>query len=244
MRKMAGVLAILLCASFVLCSCSRTEPVEQETKKVTKEEKPSAKLSKELTENEIEAVITLSDGETIEIELYPDVAPKTVANFVKNVQEGFYSGTIFHRVIEGFMIQGGGYDENYELKSVSETVEGEFEANGFENELKHTRGVISMARTKEMNSASTQFFIMHEDAPHLDGQYAAFGKVTGGMEIVDEIAETPITNDPPAGFQSDVPEIMYTIESIEIISDADDESADSETDKEYQDTPEENESEE
>lgn len=173
----------------------------------------------ELTENTIDAVITLTDGSEIQIELYPDIAPKTVANFVKNVQEGFYTDTIFHRAIKDFVVQGGGYDTEYKLKSVSETVEGEFEENGIENPLSHTRGVISMARVpSEYNSASTQFFIVQGDSTYLDGQYAAFGKVTEGMDIIDEIADCPSMEDPPSGL-SDVPETQYVIESITISSD-------------------------
>lgn len=175
----------------------------------------------ELTDETIDAVITLTNGEEIELELYPDVAPKTVANFIKNVQEGFYSGTIFHRAIEGFVIQGGGYDTNYELKSVSETVEGEFESNGIENDLSHVRGVISMARTNEPNSATTQFFIVQEDSTYLDGEYAAFGKVTSGMDVVDEIAEAPKMADPPSGMFESLPEEQFVIDSITILSAAD-----------------------
>ena len=133
--------------------------------------------------------ITLTTGEEIKAELYPDIAPITVENFKKLVEEDFYDGLIFHRVIEGFMIQGGGLDANGVQKK-TDSIKGEFKANGVENNLKHTRGVLSMARTSVMDSASSQFFIMHEDAPHLDGQYAAFGKVVEGMEVVDKIASS------------------------------------------------------
>ena len=129
----------------------------------------------------------MENGKKIKIELYPDKAPITVANFEKLVGEGFYNGLIFHRVISGFMIQGGdplgtgtGGSKN--------KIKGEFRSNGVQNDLKHTRGVISMARSANPDSASSQFFIMHKDAPHLDGQYAAFGKVVEGIEVVDEIA--------------------------------------------------------
>ena len=132
-------------------------------------------------------VIEMENGKRIKIELYPDKAPITVANFEKLVGEGFYNGLIFHRVISGFMIQGGdplgtgtGGSKN--------KIKGEFRSNGVQNDLKHTRGVISMARSANPDSASSQFFIMHKDAPHLDGQYAAFGKVVEGIEVVDEIA--------------------------------------------------------
>ena len=135
-------------------------------------------------------VIEMEHGGKIELELYPDAAPKTVANFLKLVGEGFYDGLIFHRVIPGFMIQGGDPQGNG-MGGAKDNVIGEFKANGFDNPIKHTRGVISMARAYNPNSASSQFFIMHANAPHLDGQYAAFGKVISGMEVVDEIASIP-----------------------------------------------------
>lgn len=133
------------------------------------------------------ATIEMENGKKIKIELYPDDAPLTVENFVELVNRHFYDGLIFHRVISGFMIQGGdplgngtgGSDKN---------IKGEFMANGVKNTIKHKRGVISMARSQRPDSASSQFFIMHHDAPHLDGQYAAFGKVIEGIETVDEIA--------------------------------------------------------
>ena len=133
--------------------------------------------------------ITMQDGGVIRAELYPETAPNTVNNFISLIKKGFYDGVIFHRVIPGFMIQGGdptgtgtggpGYD-----------IKGEFSRNVFTNNLKHTAGVLSMARAMDPDSAGSQFFIMHEDAPHLDGQYAAFGKVTEGMDVVDRIANT------------------------------------------------------
>ncbi len=132
-------------------------------------------------------IIEMENGKKIEIELYPEVAPITVANFEKLVKEGFYDGLIFHRVIPGFMIQGGDPTGTGRGGS-SERIKGEFASNGVKNTLKHTRGVISMARSMDPNSASSQFFIMHMDAPHLDDDYAAFGKVVSGMDVVDEIA--------------------------------------------------------
>ena len=136
-------------------------------------------------------VIEMENGGKIELELYPEHAPKTVANFEKLVNAGFYDGLIFHRVIRGFMIQGGD-PQGTGMGGAKEKIVGEFRANGYNNTLKHTRGVISMARAFDPNSASSQFFIMHEDAPHLDGQYAAFGKVVSGMDVVDEIASIPV----------------------------------------------------
>ena len=142
-------------------------------------------------------VIEMENGAKIEIELYPDVAPITVKNFEKLVSEGFYDGLTFHRVIPGFMIQGGDPLGNG-MGGAKENIKGEFRANGVNNTLKHTRGVISMARAFDPNSASSQFFIMHADAPHLDGQYAAFGKVVSGIDAVDEIASIPTDyNDRP-----------------------------------------------
>lgn len=132
-------------------------------------------------------IIEFDQNKTIEIELDPTAAPQTVANFEKLVKEGFYNGLTFHRIISGFMIQGGD-PEGTGMGGSKETIVGEFASNGFNNPLKHTRGVISMARSMNPNSASSQFFIMHQDAPHLDGNYAAFGKVVKGMEVVDEIA--------------------------------------------------------
>ena len=130
----------------------------------------------------------MEDGGAITAELYPEIAPNTVANFVNLVESGFYNGLIFHRVIPGFMIQGGD-PQGTGMGGPGYTIKGEFARNGFrENTLRHTRGVLSMARSMMPNSAGSQFFIMHADAPHLDGDYAAFGKVTDGMDVVDRIA--------------------------------------------------------
>lgn len=133
--------------------------------------------------------IEMENGKKIKIELYPDKAPITAANFEKLAREGFYDGLIFHRVIKGFMIQGGD-PEGTGMGGSKESIKGEFRANGFDNPIKHERGVISMARAQDPDSASSQFFIVHSDSPHLDGQYAAFGRVVEGMDAVDEIAET------------------------------------------------------
>lgn len=135
-------------------------------------------------------IIEMEGGKEIEIELCPEAAPKTVANFESLVKAGFYDGLTFHRVIPGFMIQGGDPLGNG-MGGSEKKIVGEFRANGFANPIKHERGVISMARSYDPNSASSQFFIMHANAPHLDGQYAAFGKVVSGMEVVDEIASIP-----------------------------------------------------
>ncbi len=141
--------------------------------------------------------IEMQNGKKIKIELYPEIAPITCENFEKLVKSGFYDGLIFHRVISGFMIQGGCPKGNG-TGNPGWNIKGEFSSNGVKNDLKHTRGVISMARSMMPDSAGSQFFIMHKDAPHLDGQYAAFGKVVEGMDVVDEIAETDVDyNDKP-----------------------------------------------
>ncbi len=134
--------------------------------------------------------ITMENGDVMKAELYPEIAPNTVNNFISLINKGFYDGVIFHRVIRGFMLQGGDPEgtgtggPGYEIK-------GEFSNNGFKNDLKHTPGVLSMARTMIPDSAGSQFFIMHKAAPHLDGEYAAFGKITEGMDVVNRIAEEP-----------------------------------------------------
>ena len=134
--------------------------------------------------------ITMENGDVITAELYPEIAPNTVNNFISLVRKGFYDGLTFHRVIPGFMIQGG-CPEGTGTGGPGYCIKGEFDGNGFANSLKHTAGVLSMARAMHPDSAGSQFFIMHKDAPHLDGQYAAFGKVTDGMLNVDKIANTP-----------------------------------------------------
>ena len=153
--------------------------------------------------------IEMENGGKMVAELYPEVAPNTVNNFISLVQSGFYNGLIFHRVIPGFMIQGGCPNGNG-MGGPGYSIKGEFAANGFkQNTLKHTRGVLSMARAMNPNSAGSQFFIMHADAPHLDGQYAAFGRVTDGMDVVDRIAQTR------TGFQ-DRPVAEQRIKSISV----------------------------
>lgn len=153
--------------------------------------------------------IKMQDGGIMRGELYPETAPVTVENFVKLINESFFDGLVFHRVIKDFMIQGGGFTADGQHKE-ADSIKGEFDANGFKNELKHTRGVLSMARTMFPNSASSQFFIMHKDAPHLDGQYAAFGKITEGLEVLDKIAETETDF-------SDAPIAPQVIEYIKLI---------------------------
>ena len=159
--------------------------------------------------------IKVKDFGVMTAELYPEKAPKTVANFVKLAEEKFFDGLIFHRIIKGFMIQGGGYNEEMEHKD-AEPIKGEFKANGFMgNDLKHTRGVLSMARTSDPDSASSQFFVMHMDAPHLDAQYAGFGKVTEGLDVLDAIAS--VKTGSYGWYMQDVPKTPVVIETINVL---------------------------
>ena len=152
----------------------------------------------------------MANGDVIKAELYPEIAPNTVNNFVSLVNKGFYDGLIFHRVISGFMIQGGGYDTDMKEHPAA-SIKGEFASNGVTNNLKHTRGVLSMARTMVKDSASSQFFIMHADAPHLDGDYAAFGLITEGLEEVDKIA---IVKRSPWNDMPNEPQVIKTMKLL------------------------------
>lgn len=172
------------------------------------------------TQNPV-ATIEMADGGIIVVELYPEIAPNTVANFIELANAGFYDGLIFHRVISGFMIQGGD-PEGTGMGGPDYSIKGEFAENGFENNLKHERGVISMARSMMPDSAGSQFFIMHADAPHLDGQYAAFGKVLEGMDVVDAIAavetdanDKPVSDVVIARITVDTKGVEYVAEKIE-----------------------------
>ena len=157
---------------------------------------------------------TIKNFGEITAELYPDKAPETVKNFLSLVENGFFTGLIFHRVINGFMIQGGGFDVEFKQKK-AKAIKGEFIANGFmSNDLRHTEGVLSMARTSDPNSASSQFFIMHKNAPHLDAQYAGFGKVIEGLDVVDKIANVKTTS---YGWYDDVPKMPVVIEKVEVV---------------------------
>lgn len=153
--------------------------------------------------------ITMEDGRIMRGELYPEKAPNTVNNFISLANKGFYDGLTFHRVIPGFMIQGGD-PTGTGMGGPGYSIEGEFTSNGFKNDLKHTRGVLSMARAMDPNSAGSQFFIMHQDAPHLDGSYAAFGHVVNGIEVVDEIANV-------ATDWNDKPRTPVVMEKVEIV---------------------------
>ncbi len=156
----------------------------------------------------------IRDLGTMTAELYPEKAPKTVENFLKLVKSDFFCGLIFHRVIPGFMIQGGGYTPDFG-ETDTPSIKGEFRANGFaDNDIPHKRGVLSMARTNMPNSASSQFFIMHADAPHLDRQYAAFGALTDGFDVLDQIATTPTGR---FGYFADVPKAPIIIDRVELV---------------------------
>ena len=192
MKKIIALLTSLVMV-FAFAGCGKTENEE----------------TADVIEGVVQAVITMETGDTISLELYHDIAPVTVENFVTLAKEGFYDGLTFHRIISGFMIQGGD-PEGTGMGGSENNIKGEFEANGFKNDLKHTRGVISMARSQAFDSASSQFFIMHGDAPWLDGQYAAFGKVTEGMEVVDKIASVPTT-------EGNYPLEAQVIKTIEIV---------------------------
>ncbi len=149
---------------------------------------------------------TMENGDVMKAELYPEIAPNTVNNFISLINKGFYDGLIFHRVISGFMIQGGD-PEGMGYGGPGYSIAGEFSSNNFKNDLKHTAGVLSMARSQHPDSAGSQFFIMHKDAPHLDGQYAAFGKLTEGFDVLNSIAETDVDwNDRPRN-----PQVMKTV---------------------------------
>ena len=186
MKRLIFVFTLIL--ALLLSGCANVKQTSGDGNNLINNEQ-ELKYPFEIIESKeiIEAEIILDNGNTIKLDLYPEIAPITVSNFKYLADEKFYDGLIFHRVIEGFMIQGGcpngigNGGPNYRIK-------GEFLANGVENDLEHTRGVISMARSSANDSAGSQFFIMHNDAPHLDGQYAAFGRVTEGIEFVDEIA--------------------------------------------------------
>lgn len=176
------------------------------------------KKKEEASAGDYTAEIAVKDYGTITVELDGDAAPETVKNFVSLAESGFYDGLTFHRIIDGFMIQGG--DPNGDGTGGSEeTIPGEFSANGFDNPLSHTRGTISMARSQDYDSASSQFFIMQEDTPSLDGQYAAFGHVTSGMEVVDAICEDAVNGDAngvlPAEDQPVIESITITDEKTE-----------------------------
>ena len=165
--------------------------------------------------------ISVKDYGNIMVELDADKAPITVTNFMKLVRSSFYDGLTFHRIIEGFMIQGGGYTEDGNRKTGASNIKGEFAANGINNDIKHERGVISMARATSYDSASSEFFIMHEDSTSLDGQYAAFGNVIDGMDVVDKIAKTPTPTDDNGSIDLKDRPVIESIREIEFTESSD-----------------------
>ncbi len=214
MKRILISLALVLTALTMLCACDNAgKPTV--TPEPTK--KPMSEELKRLVQNTVDATITLDNGDEINLELYPDLAPDTVENFISLANEGFYDGTIFHRVIPGFVIQGGGYDEDLNALK-TDTIVGEFTSNGFINELSHDRGVISMARvSNDPDSATSQFFIMLEDTPALDGDYAAFGKVKddASLAVIDDIAMERTGSVASVGLE-DVPVSPIIIRSITV----------------------------
>ena len=215
--KMKKFISLMLASAVLVlgcCACGGNKTDKEENKEENEVKNEAVQNKEDLYENKINFTIEMENGSVMSGELYPDLAPITVENFVKLAEDNFYEGLIFHRVIPGFMIQGGGFDKDYNQKP-AESIKGEFKSNGVENDLKHTRGVISMARTSVPDSASSQFFIMHEDSPWLDGEYAAFGKITEGLEVLDEIANTETTSLPQYGMD-DVPTQPQIIKSISI----------------------------
>ena len=183
---------VCLLMSVMLVGCSGGTTTQTTT--VPSQQESNIEDTTIIQGEKVMVTITMENGNTMELELYPEIAPATVENFVKLAESGFYNGLTFHRIIEGFMIQGGD-PEGTGYGGSKETIKGEFTANGVANTLSHKRGVISMARSQDMNSASSQFFICHEDALYLDGNYAAFGRVVNGFETLDELAATPVSAD-------------------------------------------------
>lgn len=189
MKRKIGIAAAIILALFVVTGCQKQE----ETPKKSEQKKTEA--SEELLSGTHHAEIQVKDYGTITVELDADTAPITVTNFVNLAKDGFYDNLTFHRIMDGFVIQGG--DPNGDgTGGADQTIKGEFSSNGVENEISHTRGTISMARVQDPDSASSQFFIVQEDSDYLDGNYAAFGHVTSGMEIVDQICkDVPVEDD-------------------------------------------------
>lgn len=187
-HKVGLILLAVIMLTVSLGGCTKTPGTTSPEKKNQTES--GGKKMENVQKNNPVVTVEMENGDKIKIELYPDIAPNTVKNFISLVEKGYYNGLIFHRVIPGFMIQGGDPNGNG-MGGPGYSIKGEFTANGFNNLLKHERGVISMARSGNPNSAGSQFFIMVANSTHLDGQYAAFGKVIEGMEAVDKIVNTP-----------------------------------------------------
>lgn len=223
MKKLAGILLGITMGAALAAGCgsakeksgdanTQTETIETSTQAGTEASEQTADTGKTGEKHHVE--IQVQDYGTISVELEPEKAPITVGNFLKLAKDGFYDGLTFHRIISGFMIQGG--DPLGDGSGGSdETIKGEFSENGVENSLSHTRGAISMARSQDMDSASSQFFIVHEDSTYLDGQYAVFGYVTEGMEIVDKICEDTQTEDSNGTVNAENQPVITSIEVID-----------------------------
>lgn len=214
MKKFLSLLlsAMLIVAGLTSCGTDSTSGAEASSNTAGSKEN-STEETKNMLTGKHHVEITVKDKGVIAVELDADTAPITVTNFVELANSGFYDGLTFHRIIEGFMIQGGDPKGNGTGGS-DKNIKGEFAANGIKNDISHERGVISMARSSAYNSASSQFFIMHKTSTHLDGQYAAFGHVTSGMDIVDDLAEnTPVSDSNGTVLKANQP----VIESIKVI---------------------------
>lgn len=194
MKKIISVVVLMSLMVVALTACGKGNTTSESDTSQKKESTAKKNKDSDLLSGKHHAEIIIKDYGTVKVELDADTAPITVTNFVNLAKDGFYDGLTFHRIISGFMIQGGDPEGNGTGGS-EKTIKGEFSENGVENKISHKRGVISMARSQDPDSASSQFFIMHQDGTYLDGQYAAFGEVTDGIEIVDKICEdTPVTD--------------------------------------------------
>lgn len=213
MKKAAILLAILLCMS-MLAGCAKGDESKTDTAKTEETENEMKGAEENLLTGKHHVEIQVKDYGTIKVELDADAAPITVTNFVNLAKEGFYDGLTFHRIMSGFMIQGG--DPRGDGTGGSDqTIKGEFSQNGVENNLLHTRGAISMARSRANDSASSQFFIVHEDSKHLDGSYAAFGYVTEGMDVVDKICEDAEPTDNNGTIPAEEQPVMTSVKVID-----------------------------
>lgn len=216
--KLGKILTLALTTALILCGCGQNTTTTAQNDNTTQESNAAqnsgaSQENAELLSGKHHVNIVIKDKGTISVELDADVAPITVTNFVNLAKDGFYDGVVFHRIIDGFMMQGGD-PTGTGTGGSGTTIKGEFAINGVENNLSHTRGAISMARSKKSDSASSQFFIVHEDSTHLDGQYACFGYVTEGMEIVDDICENTEGGD----VNGIIPEANRpVIETIEVV---------------------------